>query len=363
MGRDRQRGFLQATLGVDGAKALEKALKSESFAAAIVPRTILSWVNLAARFDYEGPVPGVENTYFTFKKSENGGFNGGITIGKEMFKYQDASIYHVAGTVAVALGLPTARIPTETGTKTLQRLGKSIDTLVKARVAVQALNKGVLDPNAGYKLSHRLIDMGGGENLLHVQAHDSGGNLVGETVMSHKPEGLRPDDVEVHPEHRRRGLASAMYAHAERVSGRKVIPSTAQTPAGQALWAGNQQNPQFGKVELPGKAAPPKQTPQSPPTAPEFQPRMAPPPKPLAKPKSIKVAKSQADRACEACGGFNFRNERFEGCVCWADLAKTVSTVVHKNDYTLVFGPGTDLEFVQALAKTLWKQNDDLPEL
>lgn len=132
--------FLAGVLGSDGQRALVKAMKNEAFASAIVPRTILAWMSLAAQYDYEGSIPGVTNTFLTFKKSE-GGFDGAVTLGQEVFKFHDASVYHVAGAVAVALGVGDAQVDGAVRTVTLQRLGKSIDTLVKARVAVDELRK------------------------------------------------------------------------------------------------------------------------------------------------------------------------------------------------------------------------------
>jgi GNAT superfamily N-acetyltransferase len=53
--------------------------------------------------------------------------------------------------------------------------------------------------------------------------------------------------IQVHPDHRRNGLATAMYTHAEKVTGKKMKPSDAQSEDAQALWA--QPNRPFGKSE------------------------------------------------------------------------------------------------------------------
>lgn len=47
---------------------------------------------------------------------------------------------------------------------------------------------------------------------------------------------LMCSDVLVFPEHRRRGLATAMYCAAERISGNTVHPYTAQYDDGRAFW-------------------------------------------------------------------------------------------------------------------------------
>lgn len=51
--------------------------------------------------------------------------------------------------------------------------------------------------------------------------------------------------VEVAPDHRRRGLATAMYSWAERLSGKKFRPASSNTDAAKALW--HQKHRPFGE--------------------------------------------------------------------------------------------------------------------
>lgn len=51
--------------------------------------------------------------------------------------------------------------------------------------------------------------------------------------------------VEIDPEFRRRGLATAMYAWAERLSGKKFRPATSHTDAAEAFW--KQKKRPFGR--------------------------------------------------------------------------------------------------------------------
>ena len=126
------------------------------------------------------------------------------------------------------------------------------------------MDKSVLDPNAGYQFSHEhfpSMDFNGDGNITpvtSVYAHPPGEtdlenprlDTVGHAVFRHGPAGdLVPEEVAVDEAHRRRGIASAMYAHAEKVTGLKVVPSKRQSDAGAALWEGNYNNPQFGKAE------------------------------------------------------------------------------------------------------------------
>lgn len=46
---------------------------------------------------------------------------------------------------------------------------------------------------------------------------------------------LKGWDVYVHPDHRRRGLATAMYEHAKKVSGLPIVAGDFQTPDGQSF--------------------------------------------------------------------------------------------------------------------------------
>lgn len=75
--------------------------------------------------------------------------------------------------------------------------------------------------------------------------------------------------------------------------------------------------------------------------------------KPPKKP-TLKVAKSEV-RACGACGGSQFKSDRYTGCACFADLAKSVRTVVANNAYVLEFGSGWDADAIATLAENLGK--------
>lgn len=139
---DRSYSFLTGVLGIDGARAFKKAIDRESsLGGAVIPRAILSWLTIAAKYDYEGGIPGVENTYLSFKKSETG-LDGGISVGTEVYSFKSASTFHVAASVAVALGVEDATANVRA--QTLAKVGKSIDTLVKARIVTdQLLRKGI----------------------------------------------------------------------------------------------------------------------------------------------------------------------------------------------------------------------------
>ena len=130
------------------------------------------------------------------------------------------------------------------------------------------LEKVILDPNAGYRFEHTVEPVPddevfwhrGPEDLFHVKAFDAQGNQVGEATArrfldpTHQDRNsgkkcLESEWVHVHPDHRRKGLASAMYARLEGQAHCRFIPSSSQSELGQALWQGNVKQKQFGKSE------------------------------------------------------------------------------------------------------------------
>ena len=141
---------------------------------------------------------------------------------------------------------------------------KFLDMLRKDKKVVkksEELGKVVLNPNAGYKFEYKTTNDMRGDGVMpgtmthHVNAFTADGSYAGQCWFEEKegrgdPE-LYPHWVSVHPNHMRKGLASAMYAHAEKMSGLKIVPSRNQSFSGEALWTGNINNKQFGKAEIP----------------------------------------------------------------------------------------------------------------
>jgi len=74
---------------------------------------------------------------------------------------------------------------------------------------------------------------------LHVYAKSPQGQIVGHTIIvPHElhENKLMPGMTNVFPEHQRKGLATAMYQHAQKVSGKEVLGSSLQTPAAMGVW-------------------------------------------------------------------------------------------------------------------------------
>lgn len=150
--------FLSAIVGSDGANALAKAVERISdLELAILPRAITAWLEIMGPFGYDGTVPGIENQ-LSFTKSEQG-FSGYIVLDGQNHVFKKSSIFHVAGCMAVALGLDHERMSTLVKSEKLVKLGKGIDLLVKSKV-IKGLVKGKkvkkaqINANSGGKTSN-----------------------------------------------------------------------------------------------------------------------------------------------------------------------------------------------------------------
>jgi GNAT superfamily N-acetyltransferase len=108
------------------------------------------------------------------------------------------------------------------------------------------LNKGAKGnfKDEGTTLHH--TDMGEGYHKIH--AKDKSGKTVGLFKFGPAKEHethIVPMQAEVHEAHRRKGIGSAAYALAEKVSSKKLKPSQRQTQDAKSLWS--HKDKQFGK--------------------------------------------------------------------------------------------------------------------
>jgi hypothetical protein len=106
----------------------------------------------------------------------------------------------------------------------------------------------------GYKIKHghpRAVAAKGdahpSKDRFYVEAHDKHGKPAGSAQFAHKNGHIVSEGTMVPSDHRRKGLATAMYAHAEKISGKKTVPDDELTPGGEALW--RQKARPFGKGE------------------------------------------------------------------------------------------------------------------
>jgi hypothetical protein len=411
--------FLTITLGQQGADALRKACRRDEFLEPILlPRAILGWLSMQEQF--EGSIPGCDNSYLVFKKTEQDTFTGSVSLPDVdgLLDFHGSSLSQMAATVATALGLQVQAADARLRDQVVSVLGKHVDSLLRTQIEVQELRKsrlgpqvvsehghyrveksedgyavvaksgGVvkagfgrlrdaadhadrqqtmwggsfrkdlskkeLDPGAGYRISHEQHDAPGLSSLT-VTAHGPNGQQVGIAKLIHGANTgnvLKPGYVVVDEDHRRRGLATAMYQHAERVLGKKINPGSIQTDEGSALWA--QPNRPFGKGEQsmdkaggqegPGQPAPP-QAPEGPRGPMGFQSKK----QQKRRLPSLGLNKSEAQVACKRCGGRQFQGTRFRGCMCFASLAKSITTSAYRDGFVLDFADDIDPDEARAL--------------
>lgn len=219
------------------------------------------------------------------------------------------------------------------------------------------LSKKVLDPSEGIRIEHHDGKDIFGNPALNVTAHAPDGRKVGWAAVYHTPTGLKAGSITVDESHRRKGIATAMYQHAERITGKRMEPSKMQTDAGQGLWS--QPGRSFGKggTEGPGPAAPP-QAPEGP-AGPQGVQSKAVKPKGLpgasraSRIPSLKVGKAEAERSCGHCGGHQFAAGVFRGCVCFRTLRKDIAATAYSDGYVLDFADSVDPEGALALMRSL----------
>lgn len=108
----------------------------------------------------------------------------------------------------------------------------------------------------GYKISHSKEQ----PESFTVNAHDKHGKKIGHLEVDRQSvvEGRnRPfaHTVNVHPDHQRKGIATAMHVHAEKIAGHKLVPhdvatnnADAMTKEGAKLWS--QKEKPFGKSDF-----------------------------------------------------------------------------------------------------------------
>lgn len=127
--------FMKSVLGDDAFSILEKAgSKSEDLQNLLAPRTVWGWINLAARWDYDGGIPGSENSVLQFFKSENG-YQGSVGVDDVLLDFENASSGHLAAMLCLALGVkPDFNKSDNIDHKLFSALGNSIDLMLKTHL-------------------------------------------------------------------------------------------------------------------------------------------------------------------------------------------------------------------------------------
>lgn len=124
-----------------------------------------------------------------------------------------------------------------------EKIGGTLKSLRK--MIEEKMQKSDAPPE--YKISHvtHAADADGGDRI-HVSVHH-GAERVGHANFWVYHQSLVPDATAVHKDHRRKGLANAMYQHAEKVTGKRIErpDDDSQTNDAKAFW--DQPNRKFGR--------------------------------------------------------------------------------------------------------------------
>ena len=236
--------FLQAIAGTSGAQALMKAAeRNPGLESVIVPRALVSWLNLVGAHGFEGQIPGSPNSYCRLHKNEHG-YTGVVTVSDFVHSFEDNTVLHTAASLAVSMGV--SGVPGDIGPEQLQRLGKSLDLLIKAKVIAEGLElrkarlipagdsqalqncfstRAVTWATSNAVASHQLptgmfhhvlqSSTPGNEDVIyHSLSHDKNPMAAGVAQIHGIQEAGHPYQVgmaQVHPEHKGHGYGRQLY--------------------------------------------------------------------------------------------------------------------------------------------------------
>lgn len=338
---DKKDHFLTAVLGEDGRKALKKAcVRNPELEAAILPRALWGWLASGVRSSYEGPIPGVEGTYISFKKSEENLYSGTVKFTEGPHSFANESLVYVGACMAVALGADGDRISKRLSDSKAEKLAKTIDTLVKAKVLVTELKKKSAGAEAPGPAAKPHEPMGPNGATPADPTQNSKGPVVGlRPKLPRRPTG------QVTPQ-----LANDMGGEI----GPKVHPAPT-APSGNTTPQGTPANQTAEAPQVTrNKANSPLSTKATAPKSNTPEPKASRIPQVnKAKGPTLDVTKSEAQATCPVCGGKNLSGSRFTGCLCFRALAKSVSVRESITHYKLTFGSDWDKESVATLTETL----------
>lgn len=223
---------MSAVLGDDATTALVKAgERSEPLAAILGPRTVVGWVNLASRWDFDGVIPGHDTSYLRFEKTEHG-LTGAVALGERQLDFENAQPEHLAAMLCVGLGCATELAKSEDETNlALAQLGETIDLMVKARVAT--LLKSEPPPrckgcNKFYSAQHK-------DRCPHCSVELDKAELPGKAAGATPPEAPQTQQAPTATAPRRMASKNPMVSMTKSMSERKctVCESAQFTKSGE----------------------------------------------------------------------------------------------------------------------------------
>lgn len=162
------------------------------------------------------------------------------------------SILHDAKERAVELNQPVTPIelPAERATAHLKATDTAADNVADFAIteAPEAIAKADASKQLETPKPYKQITLDNHRSgLIDVRAVDEQGERVGFATLHQKEDGTMSSMMTgVNPFSQGLDVAPDMYAHAERVTGKKIVPSDLQTDSGKAMWEKNAKDPKFG---------------------------------------------------------------------------------------------------------------------
>lgn len=286
--------FVKTVLGDHGYAAVQKAVaQMPELGNAVPSQTILSWVETCARFEYEGNIPGTENT-FAIAKSEDG-FR--VRLNDESANF--SSISGIAMVLASTLDFLPETAPS-LGRDQLDQLVKSIDLLTKFNLAkAQGQVRAARPPSAPTSPAKQTEPIQAGVKnppMAKVKTQ------IPATTVGAKP--------------------------TQPYTGAAIQPSVSKPPTADST----KMKTVGSNIVKPPAAGKPQQT--------------------AKKPKRVAtLARSETAKVCPSCGQHAFSQTEFVGCKCFADLAKSTYSKKVEDGFVIFFNYQWDADSINLLLK------------
>ena len=321
--------FLVELLGADGARALAKASdRSGALGDALVPRTIVAWLRSVDSFD--GNIPG-SDFKVSFSKSEHG-FTGHVQLRDNTdYHFRDKPLVHLAGALSVALGVSSTNVPDEVRRLDLERLGKSVDLMVK----VERVKK---------------LKVSAGQSRTEESSPGDAHGEYSRQEIYQKDEKKPSSECEV--------CGGKGGKHNDRLVAGQVLKcrnakltKAALNPHGGAGGTGTTAGPVAPAAPTAPTATAPK------PSTKQALPKPAKSATAPGAPTTVKLSQSEITHPCSACGRLQFNGPEFVGCSCFRALAKSVTVVSFDADTAdIKFGDGWDRESIVTLLEAVGRK-------
>ena len=301
--QENKKQFLTAVLGIDGAEALCKAADiSKELENAIVPRAIFAWVDTVGRYSFEGAVPGIDNSYIAFTKSDKG-FSGRVNISNEMYSFSNETVFNVGGAIACVLGMEHQELSKKLRDVDVERLGKTVDLLVRAHVVVLNLKE-----ESSEETSEETSEESSTSSEETSEETSEESSTSSEETSEETSEESSSDGEEGELE--KKGMES------KGATAAPLAPAAAVAPIATAPKAPKATAPKASTKTASPSMGMPKAT------------------KPINT-STVKLTQSEANKKCDMCGESQLRDGELQGCHCLSGLFKNTEMVETQEGFIL----------------------------